>query len=124
MITESSGVFTINEAGTYTIDCNASIEDVAFNGRLVCAQYISVNDDTARFRVNPASFALCYIRDDNNGFGGSLAFSTTIVLAQNDNIRFKTKLGKNSDNRTYDDSEADTNLNWWFGVRFTKHLIA
>jgi hypothetical protein len=124
MITESSGVFTINEAGTYTIDCNASIEDVAFNGRLVCAQYISVNDDTARFRVNPASFALTYIRDDNSGFGGSLAFSTTIVLAQNDNLRFKTKLGKNSDNRSYNDSEADSNLNWWFGVRFTKHLIA
>jgi len=124
MITESSGVFTINEAGTYTIDCNASIEDVAFNGRLVCGQYISVNDDTARFRVSPASFALTYIRDDNSGFGGSLAFSTTIVLAQNDNLRFKTKLGKNGDNRNYDDSESDANLNWWFGCRFTKHLIA
>jgi hypothetical protein len=124
MVSEASGVFTINEAGTYTIDCNSAIEDVDYNGRIVAAQYISVNDDTTRFRSSPSSFALCYVRDDNFGVGGSLSFSTTIVLAQNDTIRFKTKLGKNSDNRAYDDTHSETGLNWWCGVRFSKHLIA
>jgi len=124
MVSQASGVFTINEAGTYTIDCNATIENVNFNGRLVAGQYISVNDDTARFRVNPSSFAICYVRDDGFGVAGSISFSTTIVLAQNDTIRFKTKLGKNTDNRNYNDTHSETGLNWWAGVRFTKHLIA
>jgi len=123
MISQASGVFTINEAGTYTISCDSSIENVDYNNRLVAAQYISVNDDTTRFRSTPGSFAFSYVRDENFGVSNSLSFSTTIVLAQNDTIRFKTKLGKATDNRAYDDTHSDTGLNWWCGVRFTKHLI-
>jgi hypothetical protein len=124
MVSEASGVFTINEAGTYTIDCNATIENVDYNGRLVAGQYISVNDDTTRFRTTPSSFSITYVRDNNFGVAGSISFSTTIVLAQNDTIKFPTRLGKDSDNRAYDDTHSETGLNWWTGIRITRHLIA
>jgi hypothetical protein len=39
-------------------------------------------------------------------------------------LRFKTKLGTNSDARNYNDTLANTALKWWAGARFVKHLRA
>ena len=126
MVTESSGVFTITEAGTYTITVNCVIEDQTFNNRIVAGMYLSLNDDTSRFRgtTSGTSFALCYLRHDDYGFGESLTFSLTEVFSASDTVRFKTKLGTGSDARNYNDTLADSNLKWWAGVRFQKLLRA
>jgi len=126
MVTESSGVFTITEAGTYTITVNGVVEDQTFNNRITAGMYLSLNDDTSAFRSTSSgtSFALCYIRDDNFGVGSSYTFSITQVFSASDNVRLKTKLGTNSDNRNYNDTLADSALKWWSGVRFQKHLRA
>ena len=126
MVTQSSGVFTITEAGTYTITVNCVIEDQTFNNRIVAGMYLSLNDDTSRFRgaTSGTSFALCYLRHDDYGFGESMTFSLTEVFSANDTLRFKTKLGTNSDARNYNDTLANTALKWWAGARFVKHLRA
>ena len=126
MVTESSGVFTITEAGTYTITVNGVVEDQTFNNRITAGMYLSLNDDTSGFRSTSSgtSFALCYIRDDNFGVGSSYTFSVTQVFSASDNVRLKTKLGTNSDNRNYNDTLADSALKWWCGIRFVKHLRA
>ena len=126
MVTESGGIFTITEAGTYTITVNAVVEDQSYNNRIVAGMYLSLNDDTSRFRSSTAgtSFALCYLRFDDYGFGESMTFSLTEVFSASDTIRFKTKLGTNSDSRNYNDTLADDKLKWWAGVRFQKLLRA
>ncbi len=126
MVTESSGVFTITEAGTYTITVNCVVEDQTYNNRIVAGMYLSLNDDTSRFRgaTSGTSFALCYLRFDDYGFGESMTFSLTEVFSANDTIRFKTKLGTNSDARNYNDTLADNKLKWWAGARFQKLLRA
>ena len=126
MVTESSGVFTITEAGTYTITVNCVVEDQTYNNRIVAGMYLSLNDDTSRFRgaTSGTSFALCYLRHDDYGFGESMTFSLTEVFSANDTIRFKTKIGTNSDARNYNDTLADNKLKWWAGARFQKHLRA
>ena len=126
MVTESSGVFTITEAGTYTITVNCVVEDQTYNNRIVAGAYLSLNDDTSRFRgaTSGTSFALCYLRFDDYGFGESMTFSLTEVFSANDTIRFKTKLGTNSDARNYNDTLADDKLKWWIGARFQKLLRA
>ena len=126
MVTESSGVFTIQEAGTYTITVNCVIEDQTFNNRIVAGMYLSLNDDTSRFRgtTSGTSFALCYLRHDDYGFGESMTFSLTEVFSASDNIRLKSKLGTNSDARNYNDTLANSALKWWCGLRVVKHLRA
>ena len=88
--------------------------------------YLSLNDDTSRFRgaTSGTSFALCYLRHDDYGFGESMTFSLTEVFSANDTIRSKTKIGTNSDARNYNDTLADNKLKWWAGARFQKHLRA
>jgi hypothetical protein len=126
MVTESGGVFTITEAGTYTVTVNCVVEDQTYNNRIVAGMYLSLNDDTSRFRstTSGTSFALCYLRFDDYGFGESMTFSLTEVFSANDTVRFKTKLGTNSDARNYNDTLADDKLKWWAGVRFQKLLRA
>jgi hypothetical protein len=126
MVTESSGVFTIQEAGTYTVTVNCVIEDQTFNNRIVAGMYLSLNDDTSRFRgtTSGTSFALCYLRHDDYGFGESMTFSLTEVFSASDNIRLKSKLGTNSDARNYNDTLANSALKWWCGLRVVKHLRA
>jgi len=53
-----------------------------------------------------------------------MTFSLTEVFSANDTIRFKTKLGTNSDARNYNDTLADSALKWWIGCRFQKLLRA
>jgi len=53
-----------------------------------------------------------------------MTFSLTEVFSANDTIRFKTKLGTNSDARNYNDTLADNKLKWWAGARFQKLLRA
>ena len=122
----NDGVFTITEAGTYTITVNCVVEDQTYNNRIVAGMYLSLNDDTSRFRgaTSGTSFALCYLRHDDYGFGESMTFSLTEVFSANDTIRFKTKIGTNSDARNYNDTLADNKLKWWAGARFQKHLRA
>jgi len=126
MITESSGIFTIVEAGTYTITVNAVVEDQSYANRIVAGMYLSLNDDTSRFRgtTSGTSFALCYLRFDDYGFGESMTFSLTEVFSASDTIRFKTKLGTAGDARNYNDTLDDDKLKWWAGVRFQKLLRA
>ena len=64
------------------------------------------------------------MRHDDYGFGESMSFSLTEVFSANDTIRFKTKLGTNSDARNYNDTLADNKLKWWAGARFQKHMRA
>ncbi len=111
----SSGIVTLNKKGTYKITVNATVENAGINDRACFGLYVSendANDATALFHttLGAGRFGITYTRDNNFGVAGNIAFSFYDTYDVGDNLRLKTKLGQGSDNRTYNDTTDDLNI--------------
>ena len=117
-VSSSSGIFTIDEAGTFKITCTINGDNAAVNDRVVLGFYISKNDDSSAWQSRADQFGMMYLRDDNFGQGGSCSFTSIRTLALNDTIRIKTKFGQGSNNwqETRDDGDIDV----WANITFEK----
>ena len=111
-MSQNTGVFTFSTAGIYKITVHCSGENRNVNDRLTVGIYTSINDAETSFvplaytATNPTlggRFGLMYLRDDNFGVGGQCSFSDYYVIAQNDTLRIKVRVGLGSDNRNYND---------------------
>jgi len=107
----SDGIFGVANTGLYKITLNVAAENVSVNNRIVVGVYLSVDDADASFRTVPGEFLLLFVRDDNQGFGTSSSTTIYKTLTDANTLRFKTRLGTGSDNRTYNDQQDDAKLN-------------
>ncbi len=110
------GIVTINTSGTYKISVNATIENAAINDRAVFGLYVSVNDanDAAAYFRNPeyaGRYGITYVRDNDFGVAGNIAFHFYVELDATNTLRVKTKLGQGSAGRAYDDTRAVADVN-------------
>lgn len=107
----SNGIFSVNSNGLYKIVLTVAGENSGFNGRVVLGVYLSIDDADTSFRATPGEFMLQYLRDENFGFGSSSEFTVFKTLTTSNTIRFKTRIGTNSDDRNYNDQTDDSNIN-------------
>ncbi len=117
-VSSDTGIFTIDEAGTFKITCTINGDNAAVNDRVVLGFYISKNDDSSAWQSRADQFGMMYLRDDNFGQGGSCSFTSIRTLALNDTIRIKTKYGQGGNNwqETRDDGDVDV----WANITFEK----
>ena len=111
-----SGIVTLNKTGTYKVSVNATVENAGINDRACFGLYVSkndANDATALFQTSLGAgrFGITYTRDNNFGVAGNIAFHFYDNFQVGDNLRLKTKVGQGSDNRTYNDTTAESNIN-------------
>jgi len=117
-VSSDTGIFTIDEAGTFKITCTINGDNASVNDRVVLGFYISKNNDTSAWQSRADQFGMMYLRDDNFGQGGSCSFTSIRTLALNDTIRIKTKFGQGGNDwqETRDDGDIDV----WANITFEK----
>jgi hypothetical protein len=93
------------------VKCSA--ENANYANRACVGLYVSINGDNTVWRneQKSGSFGMMYLRDDDFGYSGNCYFSDYYVLAVNDIIEIRTKLGLATDSLAWNDTTTDGNIN-------------
>ena len=116
--TMSSGIFTLSSTGTYKVEVNLTVNahntNYPNNERYTFGCYISVNNENATrspFKLsNRGRLGCIYIRDNNDGLGGSCYLQDYIHLSATDTIRIKTLVDNNDGDNSFDDILTNNKL--------------
>jgi hypothetical protein len=124
-LTESFGIFTLTETGTYNVRVTVTNEMETASGRTTIAHYISINnqDDFPLYSNiidDRGRVGCCYLRDTNSGVAGSACFGDYMYLATGDNVRIKCLIDDGDGNQAFDDVKTASSLNVYMSVEFEK----
>jgi hypothetical protein len=123
-LTESSGVFTFTEAGTYYIRVTFTAV-IKTNVTHNVALYFSVNDNN-RFPIITGSadergrMGIAYCKDENNVPANTCTFGDMYYFAANDNFRCKCLLDGIDGDATWDDTLPAADLDMYIQYEFEK----
>jgi len=114
----SSGIFTFSSTGTYKVEVNLTVNTHNTNypnaQRYTFGCYISVNNEVAvrnPFKVsNRGRLGCIYIRDNNDGLGGSCYMQDYIHVSGADTIRIKTLVDNDDSDNSFDDILTNNKL--------------
>ena len=112
----TNGVMTVSESGTYKISVIMTAEIQTYNNRIVAGSYISYNNNDNFRSQNAGLWGIVYVRDNNFGVGATCSYNTVTELTSGDTVSIKTRVGKNSDNRDYNDTATTSEMHMWCQV--------
>ena len=124
-VSESNGVFTFSEAGTYNIRVTFTAEMNTATARKTIFLYFSINDDN-NFPIltnqpnERSRMGSVYLRDINTGLSGTTSFGDYIYLNQNDNFKCKCLIDDDDADQQYNDTLGQSALDMYVAYEFEK----
>ena len=121
--TMNEGILTFNSSGTYKIEVTYMATNnwlqYVNNTRHTFGVYISINDQdiitSGPFQFldlhRKGSAGCFYLRDNNDGVGGSCYLQDYLYLTANDTIRIKTLVDNNDNDHKFEDTVSNDHLN-------------
>ena len=124
-VTESNGVFSFSEAGTYNIRVTFTAEMNTAIDRRTIFLYFSINNDN-NFPILTGSadqrsrMGSVYLRDTDTGLSGTTSFGDYLYMNQNDNFRCKCLIDDNDADQQYNDTEGQSAIDMYVTYEFEK----